>query len=110
MGSYFGREWRWTVLILAITALLGILGTWAVAGEPVDFPGTVLNVDAAAGKLAVKKDGGGTRFTFVVTDKTRFQGQGLTRLKDLKKDEHVLVQYQVEGGKYLAVTITAKAK
>lgn len=103
------RQRRWNVLILIVAAAVTI-GTWAVAGEPADFPGTVLSVDVAGGKLAVKKDGGGTRFTFVVTGKTRFQGHGLAGLKDVKKDDHLLVQYQVESGKYLAVTITAKAK
>ena len=106
MGSDFGRGWRGTVLIPAMTALLSAIGAWAVAAEPVDFPGTVLSVDAAAGKLAVKKDGGGTRFTFVVTDKTQFQG--LAGVKGVKKDDHVLVQYQVEGGKYLALKVVKK--
>ena len=106
MENYFGRTWRWPALILAMTAFLGIIGARALAGEPVDFPGTVLNVDAAAGKLAVKKDGGGTRFTFVVTDKTRFQGQRLTSLKDVKKDDHVTVTYVTQGSQYLAQKVT----
>src|SRR5438132_8072650 len=41
----------------------------ALAESGTDFPGTVLMVEPAAGKLSVKKDGGGTRFTFVVNDK-----------------------------------------
>jgi hypothetical protein len=106
MGSSLGRKWRGTILIPAMTALLSAIGAWAVAAEPVDFPGTVLSVDAAAGKLAVKKDGGGTRFTFIVTDKTRFQG--LAGMKDVKKDDHVLVQYQVEGSRYLALKVVKK--
>ncbi len=75
----------------------------AFAAELVEFSGTVVTADPAANKLAVKKDGGGTRFSFTVTDKTKFQGVG--GLKDVKKDEHVVVQYQVEGSKYLAVTV-----
>jgi hypothetical protein len=88
---------------LALIFLLAMAGP-AIAGEVVEFPGSVISADAVAGKLAVKKDGGGTRFSFTMTDKTRFQG--VSGLKELKKDDHVVVQYHVEGSKYLAVTVT----
>lgn len=92
--------------ISPLTLTFLVMSLPALAGEAVDFPGTVIAADAAANKLAVRKDGGGTRFSFTVTEKTRFQG--VTGLKDLKKDEHVVVQYQVEGGKYLAIAVTKK--
>lgn len=96
---------RW---VLPLFFTLGVLAFnfFAMAGEPLDFPGTVITVDVAANKVAVKKDGGGTRFTFTATEKTLFQGSGLTGLKDLKKDDHVVVQYQVEGTKYQALSVT----
>jgi hypothetical protein len=96
---------RWA---LPLFLTLGILAFdfYAMAGEPLDFPGTVITVDAAANKVAVKKDGGGPRFTFTATEKTRFQGSGVTGLKDLKKDDHIVVQYQVEGAKYQALSVT----
>lgn len=88
------------VAVLFAGLLLLATGTaWAQAG--VEFPGTVLMVDPAAGKLAVKKDGGGTRFTFVVTDKTQFEG-AIKSLKDVKKDDKVTVLYVVTGSQYLA--------
>ncbi|HXH85948.1 MAG TPA: hypothetical protein VNI35_03935 [Nitrospira sp.] len=78
------------------------------AGEGTEFPGTVIKVDQATGKFAVKKDGGGTRFTFTVNEKTKFSGTGLASLKDLKKDDHVMVLYQVKGSQYLAASVTKK--
>jgi hypothetical protein len=78
------------------------------AGEGTEFPGVVLMVDQAAGKFAVKKDGGGTRFTFVANEKTKFSGSGLSSLSDLKKDDHVVVFYHVQGSQYLAASITKK--
>lgn len=72
-----------------------------------EFVGTVLSVDMSSGKFAVKKDGGGSRFTFVANDKTRFEG-GPKAVKDLKKDDHVLVLYQVQGPQYVAMTVTLK--
>lgn len=96
---------RWALPSCLALAVL-TLNLHALAGEAVDFPGTVMTVDAAANKVAVKKDGGGTRFTFTATEKTRFQGSGLTGLEDLKKDDHVVVQYQVEGTKYQALSVT----
>ncbi len=95
---------RGTVLVGLVIVFLLTPPRLVRAGDVVDFPGTVISADAAANKLAVKKDGGGTRFSFTMTEKTRFQG--VSGLKDLKKDDHVVVQYQVEGSKYLAVTVT----
>ncbi|MGH7230587.1 MAG: hypothetical protein ACREJU_04420 [Nitrospiraceae bacterium] len=73
-----------------------------------EFPGTVLAVDAAAGKLAVKKEGGGTRFTFVVNEKTQFSGD-VKNLADLKKGDSVNVTYSVAGSQYIAQKV-AKGK
>jgi hypothetical protein len=68
----------------------------------------VVSIDQSAGKFAVKKDGGGTRFTFVTDDKTAYSGTGLTSVKDLKKDDHVVVMYQVKGTKYVATSVAKK--
>lgn len=95
-------ELRMSIALISFLALVGLIE----AGEVVDFPGTVVSADVTANKLAVKKDGGGARFSFTVTDKTRFQGT--PGLKELKKDDHVVVQYQVEGSQYLAVTVTKR--
>jgi len=80
----------------------------ALAESGTDFPGTVLMVDPAAGKLSVKKDGGGTRFTFVVNDKTKFEGAGLNSLKDVKKGDNVTVNYVVTGSQYIAQKVSKK--
>ncbi len=96
-----------SLALASLVILAGlVIARPALATDLVEFPGTVVTADPAANKLAVKKDGGGTRFSFTVTDKTKFQGVG--GLKDVKKDDHVVVHYQVEGSKYLAVTITKK--
>jgi hypothetical protein len=79
-----------------------------LAGEDTEFPGTVLTVDQVTGKFAVKKDGGGSRFTFVADEKTKFSGTGLASLKELKKGDHVVVLYQVRGSQYLAASVTRK--
>ena len=97
-----------TALFLVLAVLLGIGLTSVRSSDGTEFIGTVLTVDQAAGKFAVKKDGGGTRFTFVVNEKTTFSGTGLTSLKDLKKDDHVVVVYQVQGAKYVAARLTKK--
>ncbi len=94
---------RWTALVL-------LLAAWMVQADPVwaqgatDFAGSVLVVDAEAGKLAVKKADGGTRFTFVVTDKTVYEG-GPASLKDIKKGDAVVVTYVVKGPQYVAQKI-----
>jgi len=74
--------------------------------QTTDFTGTVLMVDPAAGKLAVKKDGG-TRFTFVINAQTQFDGK-MKRLTDLTKGDTVTVQYQVVGSQYVALKVTSK--
>jgi len=103
---------KWSRLVGLLLAGI-ILAAWAgqsqvlAADAPVEYPGTVVMVDAAAGKLAVKKEGGSTRFTFVVNDKTQFDG-GAKSLKDLKKDDKVTVSYVVNGSQYLAQKIAKK--
>jgi hypothetical protein len=99
---------RLATVVVGVAVLLGIGLTSVWSSDGTEFTGTVLTVDQVAGKFAVKKDGGGTRFAFVVTDKTTFSGTGLTSLKDLKKDDHVVVVYQVQGAKYLAAHVTKK--
>jgi hypothetical protein len=95
-------------LILLVTAFLVIFcpraaAVYAQGGT--DFRGTVLTADPAAGKLVVKKDEGGTRFTFVVNDKTQFTG--IKSLADLNKGDHVIVNYLVNGTQYVAQKVTA---
>jgi len=94
--------------------LLWLVATiWAVSVAPspaqtgTDFSGTVLMVNVAEGKITVKKEGGGTRFTFVADDKTRFDG-GPKGLKDLKKDDKVTVTYVVMGSQYFAQKVAKK--
>ncbi len=95
------------VLQVALGLSAGIISgaDSVVAADAVEFPGTVVAVDAAAGKFAVKKDGGGTRFSFVANDKTKFEG-GPKTVADLKKDDHVVVLYQVQGSQYVAQKVT----
>jgi hypothetical protein len=80
----------------------------AQAQDGTEFIGTVLTVDQVTGKFAVKKEGGGTRFTFVANEKTKFAGAGLASFKELKKDDHVLVMYKVQGSQYLAISVTRR--
>lgn len=96
--------------VIGCVVLLGLaMGVTSVqSGEGTEFPGTVVSIDQSAGKFAVKKDGGGTRFTFVTDDKTAYSGTGLTSVKDLKKDDHVVVTYQVKGTKYVATGVAKK--
>ncbi len=97
------------VLFLA-AVLYGLLESGlepARAEGGTEFVGTIVSVDAAAGKFAVKKDGGGSRFTFVANEKTHFDG-GAKAVKDLKKDDHVAVLYQVQGSQYVALNVTLK--
>ena len=97
------------VAVIVGLVLIPFLGFSLVhAGEGTEFPGTVLKVDQATGKFAVKKDGGGTRFTFIANEKTKFSGAGLASLKDLKKDDHVIVLYQVKDSQYLAASVAKK--
>lgn len=95
--------------MLLLVTCVGVMGVVLVQAETgTEFPGTVLTVDHTTGKFAVKKDGGGTRFTFVANDKTKFQGTGLASLKDLRKDDKVLVLYHVQGSQYLAMSVTKR--
>jgi hypothetical protein len=91
-----------TVLLMALTLILPAAPVQAEA----DFTGTVLSVDQAAGKVVVKTEGSGTRFTFVVNEKTEFQG--IKNLKDVKKGESLTIRYQASGSQYVARRITAK--
>lgn len=96
-------------LILLVSMFLVIFCPRAAAVHAqggTDFKGTVLT-DPAAGKLVVKKDEGGTRFTFVVNEKTQFIGSGLKTVADIKKGDHVVVHYVVTGSQYIAQTISA---
>lgn len=95
-------------LTLCCLSLCLIIVVSVFAESGTDFPGTVLMVDPAAGKLSVKKDGGGTRFTFVINDKTQFEGAGLNSLKDVKKGDNVTVNYVVTGSQYIAQKVSKK--
>jgi hypothetical protein len=97
------------MLILLVSVFLIIVCPRAAAvhaQDGTDFKGTVL-ADPAAGKLIVKKDEGGTRFTFVVNDKTQFTGSTLKSLADIKKGDHVMITYVVNGSQYVAQNVTA---
>ena len=96
------------VVAVCLVVMLATGLSLVQAGEGAEFSGSVLKVDQSTGKFAVKKDGGGTRFTFVANEKTKFSGTGLASLKDLKKDDHVMVLYQVQGSQYLAASVTKK--
>lgn len=93
------------VLTIMLAACVGIISAPVLAQNAVDFPGTVLKVDAVAGKLTVKKDG--TRFTFVVDGRTQYAG--VKALKDIKAGDTVTVSYLVMGSQYVAQKI-AKSK
>ncbi len=94
------------VLLLAVVSVaIPPSNTLAQAGT--EFPGTVLMVDPATGRFAVKKDSGGTRFTFVANDKTQFEGS-LKSIKDLKNGDKVIVLYQVTGPQYIALKVSLK--
>jgi hypothetical protein len=96
-------------LILLVSVFLIIVCPRAAAvhaQDGTDFKGTVL-ADPAAGKLIVKKDEGGTRFTFVIDDKTKFMGSMVKSLADIKKGDHVIVTYVVNGSQYVARNVRA---
>lgn len=93
------------VLTIMLAACVGIIGAPVLAQNAVDFPGTVLKVDDAAGKLTVKKDG--TRFTFVVDGRTQYAG--IKALKDIKAGDAITVTYIVMGSQYITQKI-AKSK
>jgi hypothetical protein len=99
---------RTFVLLVSMLLVLSCAGAAAVHAQGgTDFQGTVLTADPASGKLIVKKDEGGTRFTFVVNDKTQFIGGGPNNLADMKKGDHVIVTYQLNGTQYVAQKVTA---
>lgn len=94
--------------LFLVAAMFGVLESNLApvqAEGGTEFVGTVLSVDTSSGKFAVKKDGGGSRFTFVANEKTHFDG-GAKALKDLKKDDHVAVLYKVQGSQYVALNVT----
>jgi len=97
----------WAILLIVACTCLMSIGL-SQADNGIEFPGTVLTVDLTTGKFAVKKDSGGTRFTFVANDKTKFQGTGLASLKDLHKDDKIVVLYQMQGSVYLAISVTKR--
>ncbi|HJU05367.1 MAG TPA: hypothetical protein VJ692_09465 [Nitrospiraceae bacterium] len=92
--------------VLLLATFLGVVSAHAQSGT--EFPGTVLSVDVAAGKLAVKREGSGTRFTFVVNEKTQFIEEAKS-LAHLKKGDNVNVTYSVVGSQYIVQKI-AKGK
>lgn len=92
------------ILTIMLTACVGIIGAPVLAQNAVDFPGTVLKVDDASGKLTVKKDG--TRFTFVVDGRTHYAG--IKTLKDIKAGDAVTVTYIVMGSQYIAQKVAKK--
>jgi hypothetical protein len=99
---------RMFVLLVSVLLVVSCAGAAAVHAQGgTDFQGIVLSADPGAGKLIVKKDEGGTRFTFVVNDKTQFTGSGIKGLADLKKGAHVIVTYLVNGTQYVAQKVTA---
>src|ERR1051326_6312111 len=99
-------------LILLFSVIVGLLSNpswpgWApswAAETGAEFKGSVASVDAAAKKFAVKKEGGGSRFTFVVNDKTKFEGEAKS-LNDLKPGIAVTVHYVVTGSQYIALRV-----
>lgn len=97
---------RMIVLAAGLLAALGLICSPIVSAQnAVEFPGTVVKVDEASGKLAVKKEG--ARFTFVIDGKTRFEG-GAKNLKDLKTGDTVTVTYLTMGSQYVAQKIAKK--
>ena len=96
------------VVLVSVLLVFYYAGATAVHAQGgTEFQGTVLAADPAAGKLVVKKDDGGTRFTFVVNDKTQFIGSGFKNLADMKKGDHVVVTYLLNGTQYVAQKVTA---
>ena len=89
---------------IMLTVCVAVLSVPVLAQNAVDFPGTVLKVDDASGKLTVKKEG--TRFTFVVDGRTQYAG--MKALKDIKAGDAVTVTYIVMGSQYIAQKIAKK--
>ena len=93
-----------TFVVAALLACNVLVCAPALAQNVVDFPGTVLKVDDAAGKLTVKKEG--TRFTFVVDGRTQYAG--VKELKEIKAGDAVTVSYIAMGSRYVAQKIVKK--
>jgi len=93
-----------TLVAALLLVCIAVIGPPAYAQSFVEFAGTVLKVDAAAGKLTVKKEG--TRFTFVVDGRTQYKG--IKDLKDIKSGDAVMVSYIAMGGQYVAQKIVKK--
>ncbi|HEX2055971.1 MAG TPA: hypothetical protein VHF07_05730 [Nitrospiraceae bacterium] len=103
-----GRSiWFGFYLLLLASMTAVATAEWVKAAGEVEFPGTVISADAKTGKMAVKKESGGTRFTFVTNDKTHWES-GLKGIEDLKKDDHIVVWYQVQGSQYIALRVAPK--
>ncbi len=92
------------LLVLMFVMGIAVVSAPVLAQNAVDFPGTVLKVDDAAGKLTVKKDG--TRFTFVVDGRTQYAG--VKALKEIKAGDAVTVTYITMGSQYVAQKIVKK--
>ena len=105
LGSNYST-WLPGLVLFAIMSGFATAGRAEAAGE-VEFPGTVVSTDAKTGKMAVKKESGGTRFTFMTNDQTRWES-GLKGIQDLKKDDHVVVWYEVKGSQYIALRVAPK--
>lgn len=93
------------LVALGLACLVTVWPAGGLAGTATDFAGTVLKVDPAYNKVTVVKEGGGTRFTFVVDDKTQFEG---ATFKALKKGDAVVVRYVMSGSTYLAQKVSKK--
>jgi hypothetical protein len=103
-----GSAWlMWLPVLFLFVVMNGYATGRAEAAGEVEFPGTVISADAKTGKLVVKKESGGTRFTFVTNDHTRWEG-GPKGIDDLKKDDHIVVWYQVQGSQYIALRVAPK--
>jgi hypothetical protein len=103
-----GRLIQYSLVLFLLVLIYAIATTGrAGAAAEVEFAGTVLTADAKTGKIAIKKESGGTRFTFVTNEQTHWEN-GLKGIGDLKKDDHVVVVYQVQGSQYLALRVTPK--
>jgi hypothetical protein len=87
---------------IAVICALCLTAAAVLAGE--QFAGEVLKVDVAVSKLTVKK-ADGNRFTFVVNPKTAFAGSRKS-LQDLAKGDQVTVEFQSEGGQYMALKVS----
>jgi hypothetical protein len=104
--SHGRSTWFGHLLVLALMSGIATAGPAAAAGE-VEFPGTVISADPKSGKVAVKKESGGTRFTFVTNEQTHWES-GLKGIEDLRKDDHIVVWYQVKGSQYIALRVAPK--